>query len=110
MTSTSDRDDWSTPISEDESAEQPDSPVDEGGRPSVAEKTPPESGLGAPAGKVDTAATTEVGPDSRGHDSPPVDDEREHPADFAQGSYDDRQEDAEPGARRDTPAEADREA
>jgi hypothetical protein len=110
MTSTPGRDDWSTPVSEDEAADQPDNPVDEGGRPSVAEKTPPESGLAAPAGKVDAGATREFEPDSRGHDAPPVDDEREHPADFAPDGYDDRQEDADRGARRDTPDQHDREA
>jgi hypothetical protein len=71
------KDDWSTPVSDDAAADAPDSPID------------------------DSAGATKA----RSPEAPPVDDAREHPADFAPKGYDDRQEDAVPRARRESPGE-----
>jgi hypothetical protein len=93
---------WSEPVDDDQSAEQDDTPIDDGGRAGVADTTSPSSGLAAPGPR---APGTEAAPVSARHEQPPQDDEREHPADFASGGYDDRQEDAQPGSDRQTPDE-----
>jgi hypothetical protein len=95
-------DEWSAPVSEDESEQQDDSPIDDGGRAAIADTTSPSSGLADPGPDV---PGTDVRPSSPVHDEPPPDDERERPADFARGGYDDRQEDARPDSARETPEE-----
>jgi hypothetical protein len=94
-------DPWSTPLSEEDAdvAEEPDAERSED--PSLANTTTPPSGLADPnprAGHGDP-------PTARPPKNAPPDDERAHEADFATTDHDDRQEDAMPGAARETPEE-----
>jgi hypothetical protein len=108
MGDTRDRDDWSTPISDDEAADQPDTPVDDGGRVSAAEAIAPGRGLSNPAGDLTDLAADATGAAGGRHE--PTSAQDQEPSELAPRGYDDRQQDATPVAPRETPREyADRE-
>ena len=93
-------DPWSTPIEDDESGSTDAAEVEGGGSPSLSSATAPAPGIADAAREEAAAAKAGVGEPPQ----PLAADQREHPADFADG-YDDRQEDALPGAARETPEE-----
>jgi hypothetical protein len=112
MASNKGRDEWSEPISDDEVADQADTAIEDD--EPADEATGPQSGSPQHAPEIAGTGAPDAPPGGGQNqsdsdpDTPPADDERAHPADFAPDGYDDRQEDAEPGARRETPDQASR--